>query len=340
MGKFLEEQLKKKYQVIGIGNAMVDVLAEVNDDFLIRNNIEKGIMQLTNRERGVYLSSNVNPIKEVGGGSAANTITSIAEAGMRTSYIGKVKGDKLGKVFVSDMHSLNIDYDTPFTSIDHSEDTGRCIVLITPDGERSMNTYLGVTEFLSPEDISSEKLVCCDWIYLEGYRFDGPQSHEAFDKAVMVCKKNGGKVSLTLSDPFCVQRHRDAFNRLIADSVDLLFCNKAELLALYLQTDLFKALTLASNDIDIIACTDGGNGAYLMNEGELHHIPAKSVKIIDTTGAGDIFAAGFLWGILNGYDVRTAGYMGCIAGSDIVTQFGARPSTGLLKLFASEGLIG
>ena len=212
---------------------MVDVLAEVDEGFLSHNNIDKGVMQLTNRERGTYLSSIITPTKEVGGGSAANTIISMAEVGVRTSYVGKVKGDKLGNVFVADMHSGNVDYHTPFAPSNHKEDTGRCIVLITPDGERTMNTYLGVTEFLSPQDINSEKLGDCDWIYLEGYRFDGPQSHEAFDKAIEACKKNNGKVSLTLSDPFCVQRHKKAFNSIIANNVDLLFCNKLELLALY-----------------------------------------------------------------------------------------------------------
>ena len=331
--------MKKPYQVIGVGNAMVDVLAEVDESFLIENKINKGVMQLTDRDRGAHLCSLIKPSKEVGGGSAANTIASIAEAGVKTAYVGKIKNDKLGKVFAADMNSLGVDYSTPFAPMEHPQDTGRCVVLITPDGERTLNTYLGVTEFLSPNDIDSKKMMNCEWIYLEGYRFDGPESHEAFSKAIAACKENNGKVSLTLSDPFCVQRHKDAFNKVITESVDLLFCNRAELLALYMCEDLFEALNLSSKEVETVACTDGENGAYIINKGELIHVDAKSVKIIDTTGAGDLFAAGFLWGMVNGYDIKTSGRMGCIAGSNMVTQFGARPKDGLIKLFESEALI-
>ena len=236
------------------------------------------------------------------------------------------------------MHSLGVDYSTPFAPLEHPQDTGRCVVLITPDGERTLNTYLGVTEFLSPSDIDCEKMMNCEWIYLEGYRFDGPRARSFF-KSYRYWNGDNGKISLTLSDPFCVQRHKDAFNKVITESVDLLFCNRAEILALYMCEDLFDALNLSSKEVETVACTDGANGAYIVHKGELTHVQAKSVKIIDTTGAGDLFAAGFLWGIVNGYGIKTSGQMGCAAGSNMVTQFGARPKEGLMKLFESEALI-
>jgi len=331
--------MKKIYQVIGIGNAMVDVLAEVDEDFLEKNNVQKGIMQLVDRQRGAQLYSLVENPNQVGGGSAANTIAAIAEAGGRTAYMGKVKNDILGKIFARDMVALGVDYSTKFAEEGHSQDTGRCIVLVTPDGERSLNTYLGVTEFLSPDDIDVEKIKNSEWIYLEGYRFDGPESQEAFSRAIFATHENAGKVSITLSDPFCVERHREEFIKMIRDSVDLLFCNRAELLSLYMQEDLDEALRLATLDVEIVACTDSDNGAFISTKNKLIRIPTERVEVVDTTGAGDLFAAGFLWGLTNGYDIKTCGEMGCIAGSKIVTHVGARSRVGLTSLYEAENLI-
>ncbi|HSG55962.1 MAG TPA: adenosine kinase, partial [Paracoccaceae bacterium] len=223
----------KTYQIVGIGNAMVDVLARANDAFLAEAGIEKGIMQLIDMDRAVDLYSRIGPAKEISGGSAANTIAGVAHLGGRTAYVGKVKDDQLGAIFAHDLRAQGAVYETAFAPKDAPQETGRCIVVVTPDGERSMNTYLGVTEFLEPSDIDPAMMAEAEWIYLEGYRFDGPESHAAFAKAIEACKGAGGRVSLTLSDPFCVSRHRDAFRSMIQSDVDLLFCNRAEIMSMY-----------------------------------------------------------------------------------------------------------
>jgi sugar/nucleoside kinase (ribokinase family) len=331
--------MTKKYQVVGIGNAMVDVLSETSESFLADNGIEKGIMQLTDKARGVALYDIIGPAKEISGGSAANTIAGIAHLGGRTAYVGKVKDDQLGTIFAHDLRAQGADYDTPLASKDHEAETGRCIVLVTPDGERSMNTYLGVTEFLSPDDIFEEQMADADWIYLEGYRFDGPASVEAFDKAITACKGAGGRVSLTLSDPFCVDRHRDAFRALIQNHVDLLFCNRLEILSMYETDDFDAALAKAASETAIVACTDGEKGAHIVSDGQRHHVLAVPAQVVDATGAGDLFAGAFLWGLTNGYDLEKCGNMGCLAAGEIISHIGARPDADLKELFEDKGLI-
>jgi len=329
----------KKYQVVGIGNAMVDVLSESTDAFLTENGIEKGIMQLTDKARGVALYDLIGPAKEISGGSAANTIAGIAQLGGNTAYVGKVKDDQLGAIFAHDLRAQGADYDTPLAPQSHEAETGRCIVLVTPDGERSMNTYLGVTEFLSSDDIDAAQMADADWIYLEGYRFDGPASVQAFDKAITACKGASGRVSLTLSDPFCVDRHRDAFRALLQDHVDLLFCNRAEMLSMYETEDFDAALAQAASEVAIVACTDAENGAHILTDGKRHHVNATPVQIVDATGAGDLFAGAFLWGLTNGYNVEICGKMGCVAAGEIISHIGARPEADLKALFKAQGLL-
>jgi sugar/nucleoside kinase (ribokinase family) len=329
----------KKYQIVGIGNAMVDVLARADDAFLVQAGITKGIMQLIDMDRAVSLYARVGPAKEISGGSAANTIAGIAQLGGRTAYVGKVKDDQLGSIFAHDLRAQGAHYDTKLAPRDAVHETGRCIVLVTPDGERSMNTYLGVTEFLSPDDIDDAQMAQADWIYLEGYRFDGPDSHAAFAKAIAACKGAGGRVSLTLSDPFCIDRHRDAFRTMIRDEVDLLFCNRAEILSMYQTADFDAALALAAAEIAIVACTDSENGAHILSEGKRWHAPAKPTKIVDATGAGDLFAGAFLWGLAEGRDLLTCGQMGNIAAAEIISHIGARPEADLRTLFAAQGLV-
>lgn len=329
----------KKYQVVGIGNAMVDVLSETTDRFLAENGVEKGIMQLTDKARGVALYDLIGPAKEISGGSAANTIAGIAHLGGKTAYVGKVKDDQLGEIFAHDLRAQGAVYETPLAPKSHEAETGRCIVLVTPDGERSMNTYLGVTEFLSPDDIDAGQMADADWIYLEGYRFDGPASVEAFDKAITACKSAGGRVSLTLSDPFCVDRHRAAFRALIQNHVDLLFCNRAEMLSMYETGDFDAALTQAAGEVGIVACTDGEDGAHVLSGGQRWLVPATPVDIVDATGAGDLFAGAFLWGLTNGHDLEICGRMGCVAASEVITHIGARSKANLKDLFAAQGLL-
>lgn len=329
----------KKYQVVGIGNAMVDVLARADDGFLATAGVQKGIMQLIDMDRAVDLYDRIGPAKEISGGSAANTIAGIAQLGGRTAYVGKVKDDQLGAIFAHDLRAQGADYATRLAPKTEEAETGRCIVIVTPDGERSMNTYLGVTEFLSPDDIDEGQMADADWIYLEGYRFDGPDSHAAFAKAIAACKGAGGRVSITLSDPFCIERHRDAFATMIRDHVDLLFCNRAEMLSMYQTTDFEAALVRAAADVATVACTDSGNGVHILSDGARWHVPAVPTDIVDATGAGDLFAAGFLWGLTAGYDLETCGKMGNLAASEVISHIGARPETDLRTLFAEHRLL-
>lgn len=329
----------KKYQVVGIGNAMVDVLARADDGFLDTAGVQKGIMQLIDMDRAVDLYDRIGPAKEISGGSAANTIAGIAQLGGRTAYVGKVKDDQLGAIFAHDLRAQGADYATRLAPKTEVAETGRCIVIVTPDGERSMNTYLGVTEFLSPDDIDDAQMADADWIYLEGYRFDGPDSHAAFAKAIAACKGAGGRVSITLSDPFCIARHRDAFATMIRDHVDLLFCNRAEMLSMYQTTDFEAALARAAAEVDMVACTDSGNGVHILSNGARWHVPAVPTDIVDATGAGDLFAAGFLWGLTAGYDLESCGKMGNLAASEVISHIGARPETDLRTLFAKHQLL-
>lgn len=329
----------KRFQVVGIGNAMVDILSKEDDAFLEKVGIGKGIMQLIDMPRAIDLYSRIGPAKEISGGSAANTIAGIAGLGGRTAYVGKVKDDQLGMIFAHDLRAQGAIYETAFAPKTAEQETGRCIVIVTPDGERSMNTYLGVTEFLEPSDIDPTMMADAEWIYLEGYRFDGPESHAAFAKAISACKGAGGRVSITLSDPFCVERHRDAFRRMIRDDVDLLFCNRSELLSMYQTTDFDAALAEASAEIAIVACTDSENGAHILSDGQRWHVPAVPTQIVDATGAGDLFAGAFLWGLTEGHDLPTCGRMGNLAASEIISHIGARPEQDLRALFQKHGLV-
>ncbi len=326
--------MTKKFQVVGIGNAMVDVLAQTSDAFLADNGVEKGIMQLIDMARGVELYGKVGPATEMSGGSAANTIAGMAHLGGRTAYVGKVKDDQLGAIFAHDLRAQGAVYETPLASKDAKAETGRCIVLVTPDGERSMNTYLGVTEHLSPDDIDTNQVADAEWIFLEGYRFDGPESHEAFAKAITACKGTGGRVSITLSDPFCISRHREAFATMLRDDVDLLFANRSEIEAMYKDENSFDAaLETAAAQVDIVACTEGEHGCHILTQGNRWHIPAIPTNVVDATGAGDLFAGAFLWGMAEGFDMETCGRMGNIAASEIISHLGARAQTDLKKLF-------
>ena len=235
------------------------------------------------------------------------------------------------------MRSLSAAFDTPLASKEANFETGRCMVLVTPDGERSMNTYLGASEFLAPSDIDEDMVSATDWIFLEGYRFDGPESQSAFRNAIERCRRAGGKVALTLSDPFCVERHRRAFHDLIRRKLDLLVCNKAELLSMYQTADLDAAFRAASPNIDIIACTVGKNGVYVAGEGNVVHCDAVPTRIVDATGAGDFFAAGFLYGLVSNRDLLTAARMGCLAASEVIRRLGARPETDLKRVFRRAG---
>ncbi len=330
--------MSKKYQVVGIGNAMVDVLSHCDDAYLAEHGVDKGIMQLIDVDRARDLYAVMGPAKEISGGSAANTIAGIAALGGQTAYVGKVKDDQLGEIFAHDIRAQGAAFETPLAPADHDAQTGRCMVLVTQDGERSMSTYLGVSEFLGPDDIDEAMMADANWIYLEGYRFDGPDSHAAFAKAIAACKGAGGRVSVTLSDPFCVERHRDAFRKMIAEDIDLLFANEHEMRSLYQEEDLDKALALAADDCALVACTVGEKGAWVLGHGRKILVPTEATSVVDATGAGDLFAAGFLAGLVAGRDLPECGQMGCIAAGEVISHIGARPEADLPKLMAKAGL--
>ncbi len=329
----------KKFDVVGIGNAVVDIVCHVEEPFLSDHRVSKGIMQLIDLDRATELYSLMSSAKRTAGGSAANTIAALASLGRSTAYIGKVKADSLGEFFVSDMRSLGAAFNTPLAPTQTKFETGRCMVLVTPDGERSMNTYLGASEFLSSADIDEEIIAASEWIFLEGYRFDGPESQNAFRDAITRCRRAGGKIALTLSDPFCVLRHRRAFRDLIENKLDLLVCNRAELLAMYQTANLDEALRKASQDIGMVACTVGKDGVFVAAEGSKIQCDAVPTQIVDATGAGDFFAAGFLYGLVSGRDLLTAARMGCLAASEVIRHLGARPEMDLRKLFFNNDLL-
>jgi len=331
--------MTKKFQVVGIGNAMVDILSHVDESFLAENGVEKGIMQLIDMGRAVELYGHMGPAQEVSGGSAANTIAGIAALGGRTAYVGKVKDDQLGMIFGHDLRAQGAGYETPLADKSHDHETGRCMVLVTPDGERSLNTYLGVSEFLGPDDIDETMMASADWLYLEGYRFDGPDSKAAFAKAIDACRAAGGRVSLTLSDPFCVERHRDDFREMIKNHIDLLFCNEHEMAAMYPGETLDQSMRDAAQEIDIVVCTASDKGAYVLKDGVMEHAHAIPTRIVDATGAGDLFAAGFLYGLVHEYDMLTCARMGNVAAAEVISHIGARPEADLLEQFRDHGLV-
>jgi sugar/nucleoside kinase (ribokinase family) len=330
--------LSKAYQVVGVGNAIVDVLTRVEDGFLETHRVERGIMQLIDRDRAVELYGHMGPAREVSGGSAANTIAGLAALGTRTAYVGKVKDDQLGAIFAHDLRAQGAAYATPPAPDTHPHETGRCMVLVSPDGERSMSTYLGVSEFLSAADIDETQMARAEWLFLEGYRFDGPDSHAAFAKAIRACKSAGGQVAITLSDPFCVERHRDAFLAMIRSDVDLLVANEHELKSLYETVDLARAMDQAEAEAPMTACTVGARGAHLISGGRRVHASATATRVVDATGAGDLFAAGLLHGLISAKDMLTCLRMGCVAAAEVIGHIGARPEDDLLALFAAEGL--
>ena len=315
---------KKKYSVTAIGNAMLDVLCEVSDQFLVKETMSKGTMNLVSRERSNYILKLIQPIKETAGGSAANTISTLAKLGLNTGYIGKIANDPKGKLFKKDVSDNSIFYNTKFLDKNNSEATGKCIVLITPDKERTMNTYLGATEFLTEIDIDEELIAQSDWLYLEGYRFDGKKSKEAFYKAIEIAKKNETKIAITLSDSFCVDRHRSDFINLLNTSADTVFCNEEELKSLYQIEDIRMAQNLIAKNISCLACTCAEKGAYLFHESSITKISTNEVPVIDTTGAGDNFAAGFLYGLSKNFTLKDCASFGNLIAGEVLKVYGPR----------------
>ena len=315
---------------------MVDILAHCEESFLVEHGVRKGVMQLIDGQRAADLRRVMESPSEVSGGSAANTVAGLAGLGCRTAYVGKVGDDRLGHVFADDIRDLGVTYETPMATSGQGTDTGCCMVLVTPDGERSMNTYLGASETLGSRDIDRSQMERTGWIYLEGYRFDGPDGRAAFARAIEYCKGGGGRVSLSLSDPFCVSRHFSSFRRMVREDVDLLFCNQHELKALYQRDELNQAVEDARREVSILACTLGYEGAVVVSGAQLHRMPAHPGPVVDVTGAGDLFAAGFLYGLTAGFDLELCARLGCLSAGEVIRHVGARPKTDLRTLVQRE----
>ena len=314
----------KRFQVVGIGNAMVDVLAEASDGFLAENGIEKGIMQLIDSDRAVELYGRVGPAREISGGSAANTIAAIALLGGQTAYVGKVKDDQLGAIFAHDLRAQGAVYETTMAPSGDKDETGRCIVLVTPDGERSMNTYLGVTVNLAETEVSPEAIANSKFVYMEGYLVASPTGKAAAIKAASIAREAGIPTVLTLSDPNMVNFFGDGLLEMAGDNLDLLFCNEDEGM-LMTKTDNVEAAAEALKKLARrFAITVGDKGAVVYDGESLHRIPTEKVEVIDTNGAGDMFAGAFLYGLTHGMDFVQSAELACRAGSKIVTHFGPR----------------
>ena len=323
--------------VLGIGNAIVDVFARVEDEFLLSRNLTKGMMRLIDEPEAHELYGEMGPSVEISGGSAANTIAGIASFGAKAAYFGKVKADQLGEIFAHDLKAQGVRFDTE-RAID-GPSTARSLILITPDGERTMNTYLGAAQDLHPNDIDADAITAAQIIYLEGYLWDPPRAKEAFLKAAKIAHAAERDVALTLSDAFCVDRYRLEFLELIrAGTVDLVFANERELHSLYETADFDTALNALRSDARLGVVTRSEKGCLVVTREQTQAIPASPVeRLVDATGAGDLFAAGFLTGLSRGTDYRTAARLGAVVAAEVIQHLGARPETSLKALAQDNG---
>jgi adenosine kinase len=327
-----------RYDVLGIGNAIVDVIARAEEDFLLRQGMRKGGMALIDADRAEAIYQAMGPAVEVSGGSAANTIVGVASIGARAAFIGKVKDDMLGRAFAHDIRAAGVTFAT--TPAAAGAPTGRCYVLVTPDGERTMNTFLGAAQDLHPADIDAGVIAASAIIYLEGYLWDPRNAKDAFLKAAKIAHDAGRIVALTLSDAFCVDRWRDEFLHLMRSrTVDLIFANETELHSLYQTADFDAAAAALRADVEAAVVTRSEKGCLVIGPDGTEAVPAFPVeRVVDTTGAGDLFAAGFLCGLARGADDRTCGRLGALAAAEVIQHLGARPETSLKDLARENGL--
>ncbi len=319
------------YDVCGIGNAIVDVIAQSDDAFLEEQGLRKGAMTLLDLDAATHLYSLMPPGTESSGGSAGNTMAGIASLGGRGVYIGKVADDELGEVFIHDIRAIGVEYHTNPAA--RSKPTARCLILVTPDAQRTMNTYLGACVDLGPEDIEEDLIRNSKVTYLEGYLWDPPRAKEAFVKACDLAHEADRKVALSLSDAFCVERHRDSFLDLVDGHVDILFANESEILSLYQTDDFEQASERVRSQVEVAALTRGAAGSVVFAPEGRFEVPAEPVeRVIDTTGAGDLYAAGFLYGYTQGRSPAESGRLGSIAAGEVIGHYGARPEVPLAKL--------
>ena len=324
--------------VVGIGNALVDVLTHEDEAFIDAQGLLRGAMTLIDTERAEALYGAMGQGIEVSGGSAANTIAGIASFGGRAAYIGRVFDDQLGAVFAHDLRSTGVAFRCPPAT--DGPPTGRCLIVVTPDAQRTMNTYLGASEYFGPQDVDGDLIASARITYLEGYLFDRPEAQEAYWKASRVAHDAGRQVSLTLSDTFCVERHKEEWRTLVRDQIDILFANEHEAMALYDVDTVGEAIEhVRADDIAVTAITCGPKGSLIVSAGDVTEVPARPVpKVVDTTGAGDLYAAGFLHGLTTGRSLQECGRLGSAAASAVLGHTGARPGLSLAQMASTLGL--
>src|SRR5580692_11742188 len=327
-----------KYDVLGIGNAIFDVLVQTDEGFLEAHGMTKGGMSLIDEARAAEIYRDMGPATEMSGGSAANTIVGLANLGARTAYVGKVRDDQIGRLYTHDIRAAGVAFETR-PAVDGPA-TGCSYILVTPDGERTMNTYLGAAQELMPDDIDAAQVAASSIIYLEGYLWDPKSAKDAFVKAATIAHGAGRQVALTMSDSFCVDRYRDEFIELMRNgTADLIFANEAELHSLYQTSDFETALKQLRNDVPLAAVTRSEKGCVVASRQGVTAVPAFPVaKVVDTTGAGDLFAAGFLFGLSREVGHENAGRFGVLAAAEVIQHIGARPQVSLKDLARQNGL--
>lgn len=319
--------------VLCIGNAIVDVLAHADDAFLAAEKLDKGGMMLIDAAAAERLYGRMGPGVECSGGSAGNTAAGVASLGGRAGYVGKVAADQLGQVFAHDIRAIGVEYQT--APLIGGAPTARCLILVTPDAQRTMSTFLGACVALGPDDIDVAQVERAQVTYFEGYLWDPPAAKDAIRKAIQIAKAKGRKVALTLSDAFCVGRYRDEFRALVEGSVDILFANQAEIESLYQTQDFDTAMAAVRGKCPIAVLTRSEKGSVVVTRESVQAVPAAPVaKVVDTTGAGDLFAAGFLHGLTQGKPLATCARLGGIAAAEVISHVGARPDVPLRTLIA------
>ena len=335
----------QQYDVAGLGNAIVDIIASVDDRFLLTHHIAKGTMTLIDEFRAKELlkaladdRQTMSSLHEVAGGSAANTMAGLASLGGNGVFVGKVFDDRLGGVFARSMAATGISFSTRPTK--QGSTTASCLIAVTHDGQRSMNTFLGACREMVPDDVDEEQVAAARLLYIEGYLWDEEAAKQAARKAIAAVKGAGGRIALTLSDPFCVGRFRDEFLHLLDKDVSILFANEEEAMALFEAEDFAGVIAGAKKWGGIAALTRSAKGCVIVEDGMVHEVPAAPVaRVVDTTGAGDQFAAGFLFGLTHGKGLADCGRLGALAAAEVISHYGARPETSLKDLAAKAGLL-
>ncbi len=333
--KYRNHDLKKDIDLIGLGNAIVDIIVKVEDQFLELNNLEKGSMNLINSNVSEVLLENCKVIKKISGGSSANTVVCLAELGNNVQFIGRVKNDNFGDFFTTDIQKSNTIFNTP--PVDEGSSSAHSIIFITPDAQRTMCTFLGASVEFEPKDVNPDSIKNSKYLYLEGYLWDGELAKNAFLKAANIAKEFNTKIILSLSDSFCVDRHRESFLDLIKNYIDVVFCNESEILSLFKEDDLERCIESISSICELVIITLGNKGSLVIEKGKSEEVKPKLFgKIIDTTGAGDLYAGGFIHGLINNYPLQKCGEIGSICAGHIITQLGSRSNINLHNLLKEQ----